>query len=778
MPRFTPYSLWIVRVIVATLPCALAFADGPLFPAEQYLVGYDPQAVAVADLNDDGNPDLVTANGGARDVSLLLGRGDGTFEPPSSIYVGESSEIIPSSIGIADFNGDGALDLVIGSEVLSQAVSVVFNDGAGGFDELVRPFVGQRDPVAVTVSDFDGDHLPDIAVTRDYGGISILFSNGDKTFSAAVEYHVTGTPCAIVAGDLNDDGWPDLAVANVRDTVAILINNGDGQFGEPSYSALNDKPSGITLGDIDGDGAIDVAVSVIGDNTIALLLNRGDGTFDSATYYDGMPGPSPLTLGDVDEDGNLDLAVAANTGVFVLLGFGDGTFGSASRYGTGYRSSCVTLSDVNHDQHLDIISTDWDANTVSVLLNKGDGTFDVGTIAHLVEEPPSLARDVAIGDLNGDRLPDLAALAVSSLTVAVFRNAGDEAFEPVEHYPASDGMEAIALIDPDGDGWQDVVVTTYAGGAILRNNGDGTLAAPRSLNAGVATSVTVADLNCDGWPDIAFNDYWIGISVLLNRGDGRFAPAAFYDAGYERNRGIAAGDLDGDGWPDLAVALFTEDLVAVFSNQGDGTFAPATHHDVGYDPKSITFADLDGDGTLDIATANDFGHSTSVLLNHGDGTFAPAVDYPAGSHPWKIKAGDFNGDGCVDLVVPSDFMAHVCVLLNNGDGTFASPLYYGTDLGCESVAVGDVNGDQRLDIAATAYWEHNVTVLYNRGAPLPGDVDEDGVVDWADLYLLLTIYGEDAADPDFNPAADIDHNDQIDLADLQRLLSNYGARAR
>src|SRR5262249_50600177 len=156
-------------------------------------------------------------------------------------------------------------------------------------------------------------------------------------------------------------------------------------------------------------------------------------------------------------------------------------------------------------------------------------------------------------------------------------------------------------------------------------------------------------------------------SVLLNNGNGTFAPKVEYATG--SNPGSAAvADLNGDGKPDLAVANGNGHTGSVLLHNDKGTFAPKGDNFESADPSAVASADLNGDGKPDLAVGNNFSgnDNLSVLLNNGGGTFAANIDYPAGSNPRSVALADLNGDGKPDLAVANfDGMGSVSVLLNN-----------------------------------------------------------------------------------------------------------------
>src|SRR6266851_3430493 len=201
-------------------------ADGVSFlPRVDYAVGTRPRAAAVGDFNGDRILDLVVANQNSASVSILLGVGDGTFQPAVNFSVGGSPYSQPQSVAVGDFNGDGFLDLAV-VNANDDNISVLMGNGNGTFRPAVNYGTGV-DPYSVVVGDFNGDSFLDLAVANDVSNnVSVLLGNGNGTFQPAVNF-VTGMgPLAVVVGDFNGDGKLDLALVNrFSDTVSVLINN-------------------------------------------------------------------------------------------------------------------------------------------------------------------------------------------------------------------------------------------------------------------------------------------------------------------------------------------------------------------------------------------------------------------------------------------------------------------------------------------------------------------------------------------------------------------------
>jgi len=353
------------------------------------VVTYDPGGqslfVAIADVNGDGNPDLLVGNTGLAEglIGVLLGKGDGTFQPVVTYNSGGS---LAYSVAIADVNGDGKPDLLVA------------NCGPIGINACVQ-----------------GN-----------GVLGVLLGNGDGTFQPVVTYSSGGFfSVALAVADVNRDGKPDVLVANECGTdssctsgsVSVLLGNGDGTFQVATHSdPINGGLDSLAVSDINGDGRLDLLVANGGNNNnTGVLLGNGDGTFKPVVFYSsGGNSALSVVVADVNRDGNPDLLVGntcdknncALGSVGVLLGNGDGTFQSAVSYdpgGSGARS--VAAADVNGDGKPDLIVANSFYNTVGVMLGNGDGTFQTATTYDSGGMGPF---SVAVADLNGDKKPDVA----------------------------------------------------------------------------------------------------------------------------------------------------------------------------------------------------------------------------------------------------------------------------------------------------------------------------------------------------------------------------------
>ena len=330
-----------------------------------YAVGAGPISVAVGDFNGDGKPDLVVVNQGSNTVSVLLGNGEGTFQPAVDYAVGTS----PYSVAVGDFNGDGKLDLAV-ADGGNDNVGVLLGNGDGTFQPAVNYAVGTF-PVSVAVGDFNGEGKLDLVVANENSNnVSVLLGNGNGTFNGAVTYAVGASPVSVAVGDFNGDGKLDLAVADYSDNnVSVLLGNGDGTFQAQKTYAVGTNPYSVAVGDFNSDGKLDLVVANFWSTNVSVLLGNDDGTFQSAVNYSVNGGPKSVVVGDLNGDGNLDLAAAIWNGIEVgLLGNGDGTFQSAVNYAAGTNPFSVAAGDFNGDGRMDLAVANFSSNNVSILL--------------------------------------------------------------------------------------------------------------------------------------------------------------------------------------------------------------------------------------------------------------------------------------------------------------------------------------------------------------------------------------------------------------------------
>jgi uncharacterized membrane protein len=365
--------------------------------------GYSPYSVAIADVNGDGKPDLIIANeqqsktDTAGSISVMLGKGNGTFHPAVNYSSGGESAY---SIVVADVNGDGKLDLVVangclGSDCSTGSVGVLLGKGDGTF-EKVRTYSSGAASVFgshVAVGDLNGDGKLDLAVATtgttccSEGLVGVLLGNGDGTFKKAKMYNTGGFDAIgwVEIADVNGDKKPDLVVANycatecsfppAEGSVGVLLGNGNGTFkAVKTYPSGGDGAISVAVADLNKDGKPDILVANCGPEAcgpgspggnVGVLMGNGNGTFKPVVNYPAANSPFDVVAADVNGDGKLDIVVSnwgtpnasTNDGaVTVLQGKGNGTFRPAQTFPSGgAEAPAVAVADVNNDGLPDIV---------------------------------------------------------------------------------------------------------------------------------------------------------------------------------------------------------------------------------------------------------------------------------------------------------------------------------------------------------------------------------------------------------------------------------------
>ena len=451
-----------------TVNILLGKGDGTFQPPQNYAAGSTPYSAAVGDFNGDGILDLVVTNFGTG-LSILLGNGDGSFQAPKSYAAAD----IPVAVAVGDLNGDGILDIAVANGDTSgetPGFSILLGKGDGTFQpaqHYLAPFPAN----SLALGDFNADGHLDIVLGLN-SVVGVFLGKGEGTFQAPIFYATGLGGTSVTVADFNGDGVVDLAltdfpgVAGVDSTVSILLGKGDGTF-QAARCYVPGGPSGVeavfdsvAVADFNGDGVPDLVVVQVNalpspsyqgpyQGNVVVLLGNGDGTFQSPQSYISGGNSSFVAVGDFNGDGIPDLVVVNTSFGFgagtvgVLLGNGDGTFQAALTTAAGNGPNCVAVGDFNGDGKLDIVTTNFAAsgdryqtdiveNDVRVFLGNGDGTFQPAQV-YAVDAPDSHPTFVAVGDVNGDGIPDLAVIEASSM-LDLFLGNGDGTFQAAQSY--------------------------------------------------------------------------------------------------------------------------------------------------------------------------------------------------------------------------------------------------------------------------------------------------------------------------------------------------------
>jgi hypothetical protein len=802
----------ITNADITTVDILLGNGDGT-FTAETANppISGIPVNFAAGDFNGDGKTDLaVTENSGT--IAILLGNGDGTFAASGSVNSASSGS--PSPIAVADFNGDGKLDIAVAAGTLtSDAVIVLTGNGDGTFNSpFSAPSSTSTSVTWIQVADFNQDGAPDVVLADSGGNATVFLNNGGGSLSQSfpvvsglnVPYYLE-----VGVGDLNGDGYPDIVgggyyssaqglyltepTETASATASVQVNGVGQHLAQASFPAEGKYESSVsssiplwgllpvtstTLSVTSGGSPVTsvtpgTAVLLTAQVSVgAAAVTAGQVNFCDATAphctdirilgssalnnsgtatFTFVPGPGAHSYQAQFVEDGFGLASASsiaslNVGPAPAPVYSDtaaitwnGSPGDYSLTATviGYGGAATPTGAVS------FVDTNF-GNNVLATASLGTGIPGIGFLESLSPPFGPYPNNEVTADFNGDGIPDLAVLSTNNtipfggpFTVSVFLGNGDGTFRAGPTIQPA-GMQAYPYMisgDFNGDGKPDLAVLTWnllstSYLTILLGNGDGSFTALPTVVAisvgneggdGIAGTMATADFNGDGKLDLAVVGDYVstgGVGILLGNGDGTFTSAG---PNLDPSGGfalIATGDFNGDGIPDFVIPNYFEDggSPTIFLGKGDGTFTfRPVSFTLEYFPTSVLVADFNGDGILDLAFSDLNG--IEIALGNGDGTFTETSASPISvpDELYSLQVGDFNHDGKVDIAGLDNYAGQIVLLLGGGDGTFAvtatTPGVSSSFDNPHQIAAADFNGNGVPDLAMLTYAVNTVSIL-------------------------------------------------------------------
>jgi FG-GAP-like repeat len=597
-----------------------------------YLVNFYPEKILLADINNDGVPDILTYGKLSPGISVLLGNGDGTFQPSKILF----PDIPVVDAKVVRLNDDKFPDMIIRNWLTNE---VIFYFGMGDlqFSEQNRMSFND-DSTTVLTGDFNGDDVLDCAIisSRDRD-IQFLEGNGMANYSAYQTVSCTSCTRSFSLAYLNGDLYPDIiAFAPKSGTFSVFGNRGNGEFQNETIFGCSNGASNVLVADFDHDGWNDVAVFDDQDGSVTYYWNSRkpppQQLAGRTISYAAGEEPGGIAVGDFDGDGLEDVVVAnkESSSLSFFLQSPERVFQGQVSVPTDELPSGIDLYSKN-DSALTFIVNHEAAATVSVL-----------TLPRLGDSPTGqtfspFTYDISTGENPRVLLPETKALD-----------------SVIEFYVYSGSRQSTLSY-----------FRQVSGARFIERNFKPII--PFRVLAGA-----VDDFNGDGFPDIAYvsldqdsmhYNLSITFSDSADQYRGKLRSYVLPDSTIKRCYLFFA-DLNGDNIPDCIIYTAPANVVRCALGKGGGMFNEfvTVSQDVKISRQDhLKIFDWDGDGVPDIEIENDATSELLVYKGIGNGHFfsgEPVVKLPRAA---AFGFGDFNSDSKMDVVFSDPDRNVVCV---------------------------------------------------------------------------------------------------------------------
>ena len=726
-----------------------------------FVTGISPFWLAAGDLDEDGKPELATANGAiSNSVSVLRNTstiGSISFAPKTDFDGGRSSY----SIAMGDINGDGKLDLAIASQgPVSLAVLLNTSTGTGNISFAQKAtFQALNTSYGVTLNDMDGDGKPDIVIANsDFNSVSVFKNKsiaGVLSLDQKNDYLVGTNPWVTAVVDLNGDGKPDIATANYGSANISVLRNTVSATGVQSFT-----PSSA------GSGTV---VTINGLNFIGVTAVNFGGVLAASFTVNSSTSIAAVVAGGAS--GNV--AVITNNDTFSLAGFTflpapsiasfnptiAGTGDTIIITGTNYSDvNAVSFGGVQATSFATISSTSLSAvvgagtsGNVSVTTPGGTASF-----AGFTYIPPPVVTSFTPVNADTGSIDTIAGNYFTGTTLVKFGETTARSFTVVSDniitaIASTITGGSVSVSTPFGTGklggfYNGHLITSFGpasgpvgtivtiNGINFNNNPINNIVYFGAVRANVTSATTNAltvvvpagsthqpvSVTCNqliAFADKPFIQTFINTDSLFVSSS--FAPKIDFTTGPNPN-GVSVGDLDGDGKPDLVTANQGNGFVSVFKNTGSKTNISFTKTDLfSGGCNNLSVYDMDGDGKPDIIASNN-SQIISILKNNSSSGIISFSSYLqltfGGDSHYRLAIHDIDGDGKPDIAVTQNLNNRVLIFRNttiNGVISFAPSVSYATGTDPLGTFLGDLNGDGRPDLIVSNFNSAKISVYKN-----------------------------------------------------------------
>ena len=704
------------------MACLLAVVSiSQVFGPEIPLTGkiHEPRCVSAADLDGDGDIDLLTASQHKNKITW--------FENDNGV-VTLADDITTSALDAffvttGDLDGDGDID-VLSASPGDDMVAWYENDGSANFSDEIIITQTANGVSNLALSDLDQDGDIDVLSASEIDNLIAWYENdgfGNFSSEIIISEAMTGTRFVSVA-DLDADGDLDvLATAADSNKAVWFENNGDEDFSEEHLISNSvDTAFGIYPADFDNDNDIDLLITEDPyTNRAYWHENDGSGNFIAEHLIDASSSQDfqHVMIEDMDNDNDNDIVIVASSSIRYYINDGNGEFAdyvdfTESLFGTWMQYGA--MADIDGDSDIDIISLAYGQDQLAWSENDGNLVFNNH---HIITGNTSNAETVVFSDADYDGDTDILCAAYGESAIMMFENDGDQNFtQEVEVITGQSYPRLLHAGDINGDGYDDLVFVGNGSISWSANDGSGAFGEPNTLAETTTFNIHLVDIDLDGDLDILSAHYTQHqILLWVNQGGGVFGSSILIAWWSSYVTGIDTGDLDGDGDLDILAGSSTGQELSWHEQEDDGSFSNEKIISNSDDADNVLAADMDGDGDLDFLASNHMTDDLRWWENDGSGSFTTKHvigNWEDGVSP--IQVGDVDLDGDIDIIAALLDDHEIRLYENCGNNVFAPPVKLVENFeNPQDIQLGDLDGDGDLDLAAASYDNDKVSLFEN-----------------------------------------------------------------